>query len=506
MLRTITVLAAVCCLLPGPAHAQETLIEIPVWPEAAPDEVVDVGPELVQPLRAGEIPPTTRITNVTRPALRVFRAPPKQANGTAVVVCPGGGLNILAWDKEGTEVAEWLNSVGVTAFVLKYRVPVRQKEQRWKQALQDCQRAMSLIRHHSADYDIAPDRIGMLGFSAGGFLAAMTATSFDQRTYEPIDATDAVSSRPDFVVLVYPAYLIDNNTNQLLPHVTVTGNTPPVFFAHAWDDRVKPENSIAFFEALRQKNVRAELHVFDAGGHGFGLRRTTSPATHWPELCERWLERNQWLGGWSEQNIARLPAGETPVRLFNGTTLEGWRPQTRKHFTVRDGLIVAQNHVADAPAASTYLLTNGEYRNFRLIFEARLATSEMHSGIAFWGEPVLREGDPNSYRGHLVMFPSNYGIWDLYRRNSLYRDKDGAARRAGVQHGWNRMEILAIGSRIRHVVNGVVVADWTDPQPDLCHRGPIGLQLHSNKVPQEVHFRGLILTEDPRDRLVTISK
>src|SRR5690606_16665900 len=135
--------------------------------------------------------------------------------------------------------------------------------------------------------------------------------------------------------------------------------------------------------------------------------------------------------------------------------------------------------------------------------ESKLVTSEMHSGIALWGKTVERAGDPFTYMGHLVMYPSGYGYYDLYRRNSIYRD-DGRAKKAGHQHDWNRMEILAIGNRIRHVINGQLVADWSDPQPELCESGPIGLQLHSNKVPQEVRFRGLILTENPEDRLVTV--
>lgn len=485
--------------------AQQPKPVIQVWPATPPNETADIGKETAE-TKPGEIPSTLRITNVTKPTLAVYPAPAHKATGASVLVCPGGALRILAWDKEGTEVAEWLNSIGVTAFVLKYRVPTRQKEQRWLHGLQDCQRAMSLVRSKASEFAIDPNRIGVLGFSAGGFLAAMTATSFEDRQYELIDEVDKTSSRPDYAVLVYPAYLVDNKTNELEPHVKVTDKSPPMFFAHAWNDRVKPESSMQLFSALRGHKIPAELHVFDSGGHGFGLRKTTYPATQWPELCERWMERNTWLNGWSESQIAKLPGSEKPVHLFNGKDLAGWRPQTKKHFSVRDGIIVARNHVADAPKASTYLMSDGEYRNFRLIFESKLVQSEMHSGIAFWGKPVKREGDPHSYAGHLVMYPSNYGFYDLYRRNSIYKDDKRIARRAGVQHGWNRMEILAIGNRIRHVINGQLVADWTDPKPELCGTGPIGLQLHSNKVPQEVHFRGLVLTKDPEDKLVTVTR
>jgi hypothetical protein len=210
--------------------------------------------------------------------------------------------------------------------------------------------------------------------------------------------------------------------------------------------------------------------------------------------------------GWSEQQAAKLPASEKAIHLFNGKDLDGWQGQTGKYFNVENGIIVARNSAENAPKASTYLVTKEKYRNFRLIFEAKLVTSEMHSGIALWGQNVEKEGDPWSYMGHLVMFPSNYGYHDLFRRNSIYKDTDGVAKKAGRQHDWNQMEILAIGNRIRHAINGRFVADWSDPMPELCQPGPIGLQLHSNKVAQEVQFRGLILTVDPEDRMVTTTE
>jgi hypothetical protein len=209
---------------------------------------------------------------------------------------------------------------------------------------------------------------------------------------------------------------------------------------------------------------------------------------------------------WSEQQIGKLPASEKPIHLFNGKDLTGWEGLTSKYFSVEDGIIVGRNKADNAPKASTYLVTEKKYRNFRLIFEAKLVTSEMHSGIALWGKTIEKEEGPFSYQGHLVMFPSGYGYFDLYRRMSIYQDKEGVAKKAGKQHDWNRMEILAIGNRIRHVVNGKAVADWSDPKPELCQPGPIGLQLHSNKEAQEMQFRGLILTTDPEDKLVTVTE
>ncbi len=206
-------------------------------------------------------------------------------------------------------------------------------------------------------------------------------------------------------------------------------------------------------------------------------------------------------GNWSAEQ--KFPTGEKPAALFNGKNLDGWAGQIEKYWSVHDGVIVAKHTKDDAPKASTYLTTKKKYRNFRLVFEGKLVTSEMHSGVSLWGRSVEKESDPHSYLGHLVMFPSGWGFWDLYRRNSIYKD-DGRAKAAGRQHDWNQMEILALGDRIRFAVNGKLVADWTDPKPELCQPGSIGLQLHSNTVAQEIHFRGLILSEDPQDTMISV--
>ncbi|MFN0017834.1 MAG: DUF1080 domain-containing protein [Pirellulaceae bacterium] len=208
----------------------------------------------------------------------------------------------------------------------------------------------------------------------------------------------------------------------------------------------------------------------------------------------------------------KFPEGEKPVKLFNGKDLEGWEGNTGeagtpKYFTVKDGMIVARNEKENAPKISNYLFSKKKYRNFRLVFEGKLAESSMHSGIAIWGKRHNPDGsEPNSYQGHLVMFPSGWGFWDLYRRNGIYQDKDGAAQKADNKGGWNKMEILAIGDRIRLAVNGQLVADWRDPKPELCGEGPLGLQLHSNQVAQEVQFRGLIISENPKDEMATVEK
>lgn len=260
-----------------------------VWPGAVPGEKGDIGPEKWEAPPKGENPPITRLTNVSKPTLAVFPAPKDKNTGTAIVICPGGGYHILAMNHEGEDVATWLNTMGVTGIVLKYRVPARKNQPRHLAPLQDAQRAMSLVRAQAKELDIKPDRIGILGFSAGGNLAAMAATNFEKRAYEASDDTDQVSCRPDFAVLIYPAWLVDEKTKVLIPEMTVTPQTPPMFFAHAGDDKIWAESSIQLHLALRQQKVPTELHVFATGGHGFGMRPIPHPIASWPKLCEQWL-------------------------------------------------------------------------------------------------------------------------------------------------------------------------------------------------------------------------
>jgi hypothetical protein len=188
------------------------------------------------------------------------------------------------------------------------------------------------------------------------------------------------------------------------------------------------------------------------------------------------------------------------IQLFNGRDLEGWEGHD-KYWSVVDGVIVGKNN--ERVPVSTYLLTNRKFSDFRLLATVKLVKSEMHSGIAMWGRVAPEKGDPYTYAGHLVMFPSGWGFYDLYGRNGLPVD-GAAAKKVGHQHDWNQLEILAQGNRIRLAVNGVQVADWRDPEPDRILEGPIGLQLHSNNEPQEIHFKDLVLTTFPADKLTTV--
>jgi acetyl esterase/lipase len=265
-----------------------------IWPGKAPGEKGDIGEQKALPTPPNETNPITRLTNVSDPTVTIHSPPKQTANGAAVVICPGGGYSILATNLEGDEVADWLNSIGVTGIVLKYRVPARNGQPRHLAPLQDAQRAVSLVRSGAAQWGIDPGRIGILGFSAGGHLAAAASTNFDQRQYEPIDDVDAISCRPDFTVLVYPAYLTSGD--HLSPEIRVSDKSPPTFFAHAADDGISAENSIAMFMALRRAKVAAELHVYAAGGHGFGLRPTKNPCCTWPERCQEWMKSRGLLG------------------------------------------------------------------------------------------------------------------------------------------------------------------------------------------------------------------
>jgi acetyl esterase/lipase len=273
------------------AVAAEKPSTFDVFPGNVPGETGKIGEEKFLDQKPGE-KAVKRLTNVSKPSITVFSPTKAKNTGAAVLICPGGGYNILAWDLEGEEVAAWLNSLGVTGIVLKYRVPRRPEDAKNEPPpgpLQDAQRAMSLVRSKAKEFGIDPKRIGILGFSAGGHLAATTALQFDKRTYPPIDDIDQIGCRPDFAVLIYPAYLTSKDKGDLLPTVHVSKDSPPMFFAHAANDGVKADNSVQLFLALRRAGVPAELHVYATGGHGFGLRPSENPCSTWPARCAEWM-------------------------------------------------------------------------------------------------------------------------------------------------------------------------------------------------------------------------
>jgi acetyl esterase/lipase len=273
---------------------------IPLWPGEAPGETGPIGDEV-------DITKPTdkdvggkrliRLGNVSKPTITVFPAPKDKNTGAAVIVCPGGGYGILALDLEGTEVCEWLNSIGVTGVLLKYRVPARKDRPRYEAPLQDAQRAIGLVRQHAAEWGIDAARVGILGFSAGGHLAAAASTNYETRTYPAVDEADQLACRPDFSVLIYPAYLTQKDKgDELAPEIKVTAQTPQTFLTMTQDDGIRVETAIYYALALKKEKVPFELHVYPTGGHGYGLRPSEHNVTTWPARTADWMRTRGLLG------------------------------------------------------------------------------------------------------------------------------------------------------------------------------------------------------------------
>jgi acetyl esterase/lipase len=268
-------------------------LEIKLWPGKAPGNETELPPEKditkdSDDKVAGRR--LIRLGNVSTPTITVYPAPAEKANGAAVLVCPGGAYNILAMDLEGTEVCERLNSVGITGILLKYRVPKRANQEKHAAPLQDAQRAMGIIREHAGEWQIDPNRIGVLGFSAGGHLAAVLSNQSPERTYLKIDSADDLAARPDFSILIYPAYLAsEKDSAHVSPELTISTNSPQAFISITADDPVHVEYALTYAAALKKEKVPFELHVYPTGGHGYGLRKTDKPVTSWPDRLQDWF-------------------------------------------------------------------------------------------------------------------------------------------------------------------------------------------------------------------------
>jgi acetyl esterase/lipase len=291
---TIAIVGFLLAMTNAPALAQPGKIPVPltmpVWPVGfltpKPNQAPEHDTSTAQSALVGGRP-VIRLTDVSNPTLTVSWPDPAKANRTAVVVLPGGGYRILAMDLEGTEICQYLNSIGVTAILLKYRVPTVSPH---TAPLQDVERTVSLVRSHAQEWNIDPNHVGVMGFSAGGDLAARISADDGTRNYTPIDAADQISYRPDFTILIYPAYLAATEDGlALASDLHVTPNTPRSFLVQAEDDPVGVMNSIDYFVALSRDKVPAEMHLYAKGGHGYGLRPAGEAITTWPARLQDWL-------------------------------------------------------------------------------------------------------------------------------------------------------------------------------------------------------------------------
>ena len=283
---------------------------IKIWPGVPPgSEELALTEEVIERSPYPERTNDRIIKNISEPSLIEFK--PDNPNGTAVIAIPGGGYQYVTIDKEGTGLKEWLNSLGITLFVLKYRLPGEGHKNSHLVPLQDAQRAIRLIRYNADSYGINPDKIGVMGFSAGGHAASTLAVKYDYNTYKRIDNADDLSARPDFLVLLYPVITMQNpfthkeSRIKLLGHLAtkdfinefsnekhITDKVCPVFLVHCKDDKSVPaENSLFFYMELKHFNINVELHIFYHGGHGFSLSKSRGlPVEKWPQLCTKWIE------------------------------------------------------------------------------------------------------------------------------------------------------------------------------------------------------------------------
>lgn len=276
-----------------PAANAQTIM---VWPDSATDKRLEVGEEYDTTTAAGDLiagKRVQRITNVAKAELHFWPAETEKNTGTSVIICPGGGFHILAWDLEGTEIAKWLNSIGINAFILKYRVPTAKQDDPAAAPTEDLQRAIALVRHNAEKWNLKSDRVGTLGFSAGGNVIANAAFTNDR--YEVVDEVDKQSARADFIVPVYGARMVAKEGG-LRNGMKLDKDAPRAFIVHAADDFVPVHNATELADLYSKADVPVECHIFDAGGHGYGARYVKDfPVTDWPRLCEAWMRKNGWL-------------------------------------------------------------------------------------------------------------------------------------------------------------------------------------------------------------------
>jgi len=278
-------------------NSGNSIQEFDIWPQGLPVDAVALTDQQIADAQSKKSP-QGHIHYVESPTLSHYPADPSLATGTSVIICPGGGYHLLAWQHEGVELAEWFNSIGASAFILKYRVPRRNLAKIYWEPLQDIQRSMRIVRSRATEFGIDPNKIGVLGFSAGGHLTLLSGLQSELKTYEPVDAADQVSSRPDFICPIYAAYMAEGERDDqfsLGPMMNVTEEAPPTFMAVTWDDKFRGALAALLFVELKKNKVPAELHVFSKGGHGYGIRKTGDPVSQWHHLLHSWLKGSGFL-------------------------------------------------------------------------------------------------------------------------------------------------------------------------------------------------------------------
>jgi acetyl esterase/lipase len=296
-MKILTIAAAILIPLISSSQMKNISEPIHLWPKGAPGELPNPPAEKDNTKPTDNKPdgkPVIRLANVSDPTITVYFPPKEKNTGAAMVVCPGGGYSILAIDLEGTEVCEWLNSIGITAILLKYRVPAKKDLPRYAPPLQDAQRALGLVRFNAQKWNIDAGKIGIMGFSAGGHLSATLSNNYSKRSYDFIDEADNTSCRPDFVGLIYPAYLtVKDDADKIANELPISANTPPTFLVQTEDDGVRVETSLFYYLALKKANIPAEMHLYAKGGHGYGMRAKGTGIETWPERMKEWLLTNK---------------------------------------------------------------------------------------------------------------------------------------------------------------------------------------------------------------------
>jgi acetyl esterase/lipase len=290
-MRKMLALLAFVCLLQCSALAAPEPLTLKLWPDGTPSAMAPRSEATIKQLQSYK-PNPGRVTDVTDPTITIYR--PEKPNGASVIVAPGGGYMFLSYISEGSAVCEWLNSLGVTGVLLKYRTPTRDEKDASVMPVQDAERAMGLVRHHASEWGLDPKRVGLLGFSAGGNLAGHVAWDRGPRTYPQVADLDDPRG-PDFLVFIYGGGFVDKDLTKFREGFSIPADAPPAFFLVAHDDHTNPIETAMIYVEYRKHKIPAEVHIFTKGGHGFGMRKDKNPINDWPARCGEWMKAMGYL-------------------------------------------------------------------------------------------------------------------------------------------------------------------------------------------------------------------